>query len=98
MGTVQTDGIDWGVEDYDELDDEVKMMLRDQTRVALYREKIADVVGSRYGGGGCIDAHSLDFHGLTVARQRLELAKYRKRSHRSILETVLFDTCLCLIA
>jgi hypothetical protein len=39
MGTVQIDRIDWGVEDYDELDDEVKMMLRDQTRVALYREK-----------------------------------------------------------
>ena len=41
------DGIDWGVDDYDELDHDVKMLLRDRTRVALqlFREKIADVVG-----------------------------------------------------
>ena len=95
MGTVQTDGIDWGVEDYDELDDEVKMMLRDQTRVALFREKIADVVGRRCGGGGWVDAHSLDFHGLSVARQRLELANIAREATEAFLK-LYYSTLVCV--
>jgi hypothetical protein len=41
MGTVQIEGAD---DDYDELNDYVKTMriLTDQTRVALFREKIAE--------------------------------------------------------
>ncbi len=62
------------------------MMLRDQTRVALFREKIADVVGRRCGGGGWVDAHSLDFHGLSVARQRLELANIAREATDAFLK------------
>ena len=40
------DRIDWGVDDYDEMNDYVKAMLREQTRVAIFRQKLADVVGN----------------------------------------------------